>query len=434
MAGRSIKNGKIRLEKTERVFLFLQGHPSAFTRKLADELERLGHTALKINFCAGDALYWFGRKAFSYRGKFENWPDYLRSFVLHEGVSDILYYGDRGPYHVVAAQIARELGIKSFAFEFGYLRPDWITIERGGMSAYSHFPNDPEIIKAIGRQFAKPDLDSRYHYGKATEIFHEVTYNLTSFFLSFAYPFYKSGHYYNPLLEYISGIPGLFLEARNKRRAQDIIDTILHRKHPYFLFPLQLQSDSQLVYNADFEHQKEAIDLVLRSFAKHANEEDHLIFKQHPLDNGWEGWKGMVEKLSRRHGISERTHFIIGGNLHLLLNRARGCVLINSTVGISALHLGCPVKVLGIAVYDIAGLCHKGSLDNFWQDPSIPDKKLIDAFERALGGTIQVKGNFFTEKGQKAAISAMAPLLLENRVNGSGAYVDPPPRLEQTEL
>ena len=44
-----------------RVVLFLQGHPSFFARDLANEIERLGHRALRINLCAGDALYWIGR-------------------------------------------------------------------------------------------------------------------------------------------------------------------------------------------------------------------------------------------------------------------------------------------------------------------------------------------------------------------------------------
>ncbi len=415
-------------EKKRRVFLFLQGHPSTFTRNLANELELRGYKALKINFCVGDALYWVGRKAVSYRGRFGNWAGFLDRFARREGVTDILYYGDRRPYHVIAAQVARELGLRTYAFEFGYLRPDWITIERGGMSAYSHFPDDPEQIRKIAQQFDKPDLDSRYHYSKSTELFHEVTYNMTSLLLGFTTPFYKSGHYYNPLLEYIRGIPGLLLEKRNEARAQDVCNDILNRKYSYFLFPLQLQSDAQLLHNARFRYQGDAIELVLRSFAKHARPQDHLIFKQHPLDNGWERWKSKVKKLSRHYGLCGRTHFIIGGNLHLLLSRARGCVLINSTVGISALHLGCPVKALGTAIYDIEGLCHKGSLGSFWQTPLTPDKILTDAFECALAGTIQVKGNFFTPEGQAAAIPKMAYMLTREKVNGAGAYIEMPPR------
>jgi len=421
-------------ENSGRVFLFLQGHPSSFTRKLANELEHLGHTSLRINFCVGDALYWFGRKAVSYRGKFDNWPEFLRAFVEREGVTDILYYGDRRPYHIVAARIARELKINTFAFEFGYLRPDWITLERGGMSTYSHFPNDPEHIKKIATNFEKPDLESKYPYTKSTELFHEVTYNLSSYLLPFAYPFYKSDRYYNLLLEYLSGIPGLFMEKKRGRQARGVIDAIMREKHPYFLFPLQLQNDSQILHNSKIKHQKVIIDLVLRSFAQHARPQDHLIFKQHPLDNGWERWSELVERLSQNYGLSGRTHFIVGGDLHLLLNRARGCVVINSTVGISALYLGSPVHVLGTAIYDIDGLCHTGEMDDFWLAPAKPDKELTDALGRTLAGTIQVKGNFFSPEGQAAAIPEMARRLSEGCVNGAGAFVDPPPRLELDQI
>jgi capsular polysaccharide export protein len=112
-----------------------------------------------------------------------------------------------------------------------------------------------------------------------------------------------------------------------------------------------------------------------------------------------------------------------------MLEKASGCVLINSTVGLFALQLGCPVKPLGSAIYDIKGLCHRGPLHQFWTTPIVPDPSLSEALVRALAGTIQTKGNFFTAGGQAAAIPRMAQMLIEETVNGLGAHVDPPPRL-----
>ena len=117
-----------------RVVLFLQGHPSFFARDLANEIERLGHRALRINLCAGDALYWIGRPSVSYRGRLSAWPQYLTAFIAREGVTDIVYFADRLPYHRAALQVARAAGVRPATFEFGYLRPDWITLERSGMS------------------------------------------------------------------------------------------------------------------------------------------------------------------------------------------------------------------------------------------------------------------------------------------------------------
>ena len=57
-------------ESGKRVFLFLQGHPSFFARNVANHLEEKGHTALRINFCLGDAILWWGRKAYNFRKPF----------------------------------------------------------------------------------------------------------------------------------------------------------------------------------------------------------------------------------------------------------------------------------------------------------------------------------------------------------------------------
>lgn len=417
--------------RPEKVFLFLQGHPSHFGRKLADELERIGHKVLKINFCAGDTLYWFGRKNVAYRGRINRWPGFLRGFARKNQVTDIVYYGDQLPYHRIARQIGGELGIGTFAYEFGYLRPDWITLEHGGLSAYSHFPENPDTIRTIARQFGKPDLEIRFPYSNGTELFHEVSYNLFSALLSFAYPFYRPDRYYNVFLEYLSGIPGQFLKKRDSRRAQAVIHSVLQARKTFFLFPLQLQCDSQLRHNAPFAHQKDAIDYVMRSFSQHADPDDLLIFKQHPLDNGWEQWPKVITESITNHGLEGRVHFINGGDLNTLLNKAKGCVVINSTVGLSALQAGCPVKVLGTGIYDIDGLCHKGCMDSFWQKASIPDPALTAALVRALAGTIQIKGNFFTTKGQSAAIPVMANMLSKGLVNGAGAFMASPPRLKQ---
>ena len=413
----------------ERVFLFLQGHPSFFARNVASHLEEKGHTALRINFCIGDKIVWWGRKSYNFRKRFSAWERYLRSFIEEHGVTDIIYYADRKPYHQIAAKVADDLDIPTYAFEFGYLRPDWITLERGGMSAFSHFPTDPEKIKEIARKVEEPDLQQRFPYTKPREIFYEVTYNLLSYFLWFLYPFYKADRYYNPLVEYISGIPGLFLEKRRHITARKIVTKLGRERRPFFIFSLQLQSDYQLRSNAPFSHQKKAIELVIRSFARNSSENNDLILKTHPLDNGLEHWGKFIKRKAKEFGVAERVHFIVGGNLTFMLKHAKGCVMINSTVGLHSVRSGCPVKVLGHAVFDIEGLTHQGSLDSFWTNPQAPDEQFVKDFVKAVAMTIQVKGNFFTTKGNRAAVPAFAGKLLQKSVNGLGAFEKMPPRL-----
>ncbi len=250
-----------------RVFLFLQAPPGRFAKRLAAELSARGHRVLRIDLCLGDWLQWSGGEATSYRGTYEAWPDYLRGYLAQNGVTDILYYGDRLPYHRVAMEIADELGVATTVYEFGYLRPDWITLERRGMSAHSHFPVDPEAIVAAAQGLSLPDMRVVYPHGFVTEAFHEVVHHLATYFGRALYPRYNADAYYNPLLNYLSYIPRLLASGRRGRRAFTRTAKWIAQKRRYMLVPLQMQNDYQLRANSPFRHQSEAIDLVLRSLA-----------------------------------------------------------------------------------------------------------------------------------------------------------------------
>ena len=417
-----------------RNILFLQSHPSGFARRLASAFEKEGCRVLRVNFCVGDALYWLGRPALNFRGSLKRWPEYLRDLIRREQVSDILCYGDGRAYHRLAMGVAAELGLNGYVYEFGYLRPDWITLERGGMSSRSHFPNDPDLIRTIGAQFSMPDMQARTRFGMTTEMTHEMTYHLSSYFLHLAYPRYAADRYYNPIVEYLTGMKKQLRDARMQREAKQIVGEITASERPYFLMPLQLQCDYQLRHHSPYAHQGDAIREVIASFAAHASADASLVFKCHPLDNGAENWPAHIAAGARDAGIAdERLIYIEGGDLGRLLANARGAVMINSTVGMHALIVNCPVKLLGTAVFDIAGLSHQESLHTFWQSPQRPDKTLVEALIRAMAGTIQVRGDFFTRAGQDTAIATFVERILNGSVNSSGAFVDPPPRLHSTQ-
>lgn len=409
--------------------LFLQGHPSTFGRELAAALEQAGHGVKRINFCAGDWFYWAGRPATNYRGAFEEFEVFLKDFVARNAITDIIYYNDCKPYHQVARRVAGQVGINAYVYEFGYLRPDWITLERNGMSGWSHFPDDPEAVKALAARLPDAAIETRFHNSVLKELTNEIFYNLSTLFLFPLFPKYRSDWYYNPLIEYISGIPRQLMLVRNEGLAARTIDELCRSDVPYFVVPLQLQNDYQLRQNSTYAHQGDAIREVVASFSKAAPGDAQLVFKCHPLDNGAEGWPRTIADATRAHGLGGRVKFIDGGDLKRLLQRARGVVTINSTVGMHALITGCPVKILGTAVFDIPGLTDQGHLDQFWQQPVRPDQELVDALVRALAHTVQVKGSFFDKAGRKAAVAVFVERLTENAVNGHGAFVASPPRL-----
>ena len=421
---------QISAKKAPQTILFLQGHPSWFARRLARAFENEGCRVLRVNFCMGDAVYWLGRSANNFRGSVSEWPKYLRELIAREHVTDILFYGDGRPYHRLASDVAADVGINAYVYEFGYLRPDWLTLERGGMSGRSHFPNDPSTIRSIGALFPSPDLKARTHFSMSQEMAHEIAYNLVSYFLHVAYPRYVADRYYNPVFEYLAGVPKQMRASRLQREASGRIAKLVGERRPFYLVPLQLQCDYQLRHNSGYSHQGDAIREVMASFARNAPTDAALVFKCHPLDNGAEHWPRVIRAAAETAGIAEdRLHYLEGGDLGTLLGHARGTVTINSTVGLRALIAGCPVKILGTALFDIDGLTHQASLDTFWLAPTQPDSSLVEALIKALAGTIQVKGDFFSEVGQKAAIATFVERIVRGTVNGSGAFVATPPRL-----
>ncbi|MDX2266423.1 MAG: capsular biosynthesis protein [Hyphomicrobiales bacterium] len=412
-----------------RTVLMLQGPPTPFARELGDALEAAGHKVLRINLCAGDWLYWLGRPAVQFRGKLADWEPFLERFMAQNGVTDVLYYADRHPYHRAAAAVARRLGATPVTYEFGYLRPDWITLEHGGMSAHSHFPADPETIRAIAAQATEPDMTVRYKHAFRAEAFHEVAYNLSTVFLSFLYPHYDADRYYGALQNYLSYIPRLTFGRWKAQRANRVTTRQIRRDRVYYLAPLQMQSDYQLRVNSPYRHQREMIEQVICSFKRAAPEPSKLIFKVHPLDNGLENWPRVARRIAEAHGVLNRIRVIDGGDLAALLQHARGVVVINSTVGLHALKANCPLKVLGFAVFDIPGLAYQGELDDFWTKAPRPDAALRDDFIKALAVATQVKGSFYHREGRKVGAAEIVRRLELGLVNEPGAFVSPPPRL-----
>ncbi|WP_417668120.1 capsule biosynthesis protein [Roseibium sp.] len=416
-------------EAVSKVFLFLQGPPSIFARTVADELELLGCRALRVNLCPGDWLAWHDRRATAYRGSLRKWPEWLEQFLIDNKVTDLVYYADRVPYHSAAAEVGRKLGVTCTTYEFGYLRPDWITLERNGMSAHSLFPQDPAHIRAAASGL--PDIDRRslYPFSFEAEAVCEVTYNMSNVVFSPFFPKYVRDKLYHPLIDYLSNIPRLALSRRRNRNAAHLIDDLIGVGCPYFVFPLQLQSDYQLRYNSQFDHIADAAEEVIRSFAKSAPVAARLVFKVHPLDNGMEPWRRILRTIAKRYGVKKRVYLIDGGNLDHLLRHAAGALTINSTTGLHSLRVGCPTKVLGIALYDIEGLTCQKSLDAFWRDGSEPDQELLGDLERLLAETIQVKGCFYTDKGRRAGAYAMARRLSEDQVNLADVLCETAPRI-----
>lgn len=387
-----------------RSVLFLQGPASTLWSEIADRFEAQGHRVHRVNLSFGDWLYWRRRGALNYRGGFGEWERWLEALLRRQGVSDILYFADRLPYHRVAARVAARLGVRAWAVENGYLRPDWLTLEPIAMGRFSRFTRSPDALRRLARGRPLPSFARRYPVPFRTEATNEVVFNLAHVFGRLLFPRYRSDKAVAPPLEYLGWIPHLVASGRRRRAAAAVERRVCGlQASPFFLVTLQMETDYQIRASSDFRSQREMLELVIGSFARRAEPHAELVIKVHPFDNGLLNWWRVAGRLADRFGARGRISVIRGGNLERLVAHAQGLLTINSTSAIQALRAGCPVVTLGDAIFDIPGITHQAGLERFWAAPEGPDRAFFDDWCRAVASEIQLRGSQMNVEGRAAA-------------------------------
>jgi capsular polysaccharide export protein len=399
-----------------RTFLLLQGPASPFFRLLGNALTERNVAVRRINFCLGDAVFWWPKNGDWFLKPPEQWRDYLLGHIRDNHVTDIVMLGDGRPAHAVAADLGMALGIRVHVLEHGYLRPDWLTLEPDGMSAHSRFPQQPEKIRALAAG-APPVTTVRFGSSFLTYALYDLAYHIPNVALGWlVHPYYRTHGPVHPVVEYTGWI-GKALTLRSRRKTADkAIAAWLDeagRAAPRFLFPLQLPGDYQIIRHAPGGDLFRIVDSVIKSFAQSAPSDARLLFKVHPIDNGLSRWPQRIGDAAERLGVSNRVFLADGGNTDELIKRSAGIVVVNSTVGLSALSAGKPVIALGSAIYDVPGLTYQGRLADFWSEPTGGDPHLFDAFIRALAATTQLRGGFIGRDALELGVRNIAERLIE---------------------
>src|SRR5450830_644139 len=238
-----------------RSFISLQGVASPFFSELSQQLRQAGHKTHRINCCGGDLLFSLFEPHTNCTGTLSEFPVWLAREVAHHGATDILLFGDCRAIHQAAIAVAKELNIRVYVFEEGYLRPDWITLELGGVNGYSSMALEPEAILAWARNnTTHTGAIPQYPVGSnmLVRAIYDIAYRLASAAMSWQFPNYQTHRPHNGVMEYAGLARRFGMGWWFERDAQIVTTKLLTAKVPYFLFPLQLNADSQIRTHSPF--------------------------------------------------------------------------------------------------------------------------------------------------------------------------------------
>ena len=157
--------------KAKRV-LMLQGSVGPFFGRFATDLKLAGAVVFKVNFNGGDWLFSGGSSfshVFNFTDKPAAWPAYFSDLLLRLNIDTVFLFGDCRPMHVAAMDVIGKRNIQVGVFEEGYLRPDYITLERDGVNNNSALPSNPAFYLAQPQREPAPCEPLGSTYWQATK-------------------------------------------------------------------------------------------------------------------------------------------------------------------------------------------------------------------------------------------------------------------------
>lgn len=388
---------------SRKSFLFLQGPISPYFHRLGKLLHGRGHAVHRINVCRGDTLFW-PDTATDFEAPAEEWPGFIAAFLARHGVTDLVLLGEQRPYHKVAITAAHAAGVAVTVTDFGYIRPDWIVLERDGMNRDSRFPRNPDAIRELALGLPPVDGQRRFADDFRQQAVWDMRFHLANM-LPGRFGHFRSFQLHHPVPAYLGTGLALWRRGAEARAAAATLAGL--PPGPRWIFAMQMETDYSIREYSDFPDMDTAIAQAIDSFLRAAPANGHLLVKVHPLDPGMKNWRRRVGAMARSRGAAGRVHYLGAGDLDEMLATAQGVVTVNSTVGVRALQLGRAVHPMGEAIYRVEGLSHAGALDDFWA-AGPPDAGLADAFLRGIAACLHVRGVYYREPGLTAAVEQSA--------------------------
>jgi capsular polysaccharide export protein len=396
--------------------LFISAPFGAFFRTIVRQLETRKCAVWRTTADGGEFCETPSRNRIVFRGRCEQWKDFISAQIREKKISAIVTFNDTSPRNQTAHQAAEDLGVARFVLENGYLRPYWVTFDRDGVNGNSTLPKDPGFyLQNPGRDEKPVEYANRFRHHVIDAVRHFLACIALSPVLSFDSCYFGDSIYRQArgyVSEYLSGIVHNDIGAFKRIAEQKTISG-----SRIYIALLQKPGDGQLRVHSRFGANAPFLREVCKSFAEHAPEGAVLVVKQHPLDYGVEESPRLFARLVGQYGLEGRAHYLRRTSIDKLLDYTDGLVTINSTAGLLSVRRGIPTICMGSAIYDIPELAFQGTLDAFWTKGQAPRADVVAAFVSYLTSNSQLNGGFHTRE----ALAVLVPALCQRILEGSFA-------------
>lgn len=402
------------MTRPARRFLFLQGPHGPWFHRLARQLRASGAEAWRVGFNLGDRAFWPGRGYIAFKDSHDLWPDRCAALLDQLRITDLVVYGDTRPIHAAAVRLAQARGITVHVFEEGYLRPYWVTYERGGANGLSRLMDLSVGQMQTALLQVDPDLptppatwgDMREH------MFWGALYHGCVALGGRAYRNFRPHRALSVWQEFRLYLLRFLLMPLHGLERMLATSRIRRGGFPFHLAILQLEHDASFRDHSPFASMTDFLAVVIDGFARGAPAHHHLVFKAHPLEDGRAPILPTIRRLASDHGIAGRVHFVRGGKLAQLLDEARSAVTVNSTAGQQALWRGLPLRTFGEAVYAKPEFVSSQPLEQFFAAPVRPDTRAYRDYRQFLLQTSQLVGGFYSMRGRRRLLRQVVDLML----------------------
>ena len=394
--------------------LLLQGPVGPFFAKLGRYWKNRGAVVKKINFNSGDDWFYPPTDGYttSYRHRLDYWAAFIQSYLSENKIQAIFLFGAKRKIHLPIRALCKIYGIDLWMLEEGYYRPGYYTLERDGVNAQSPLAQlDLQAMINTGAPIEEP-LPTRFASYRHMA-FHALIYWGANILKAFSYPNYDHHRELNLAQAYF------WTKSYARHFKYRITEKLIKKKllnktylgkesQEYFLLPLQVHDDSQMTHNSHYASVENVIEEVMNSFHKHLlqlnnnslSQEVLLIIKHHPMNRGHKNYAAFITSLARSLGIERHIVYVHDITLPSLLPNIKGCIVVNSTLGLQALFHGVPVINLSASFYDKPGLTYQQGLDQFWSNPGTVNPQTARQFRQYVIQHSQVAGCLYDPRYQ----------------------------------